>query len=244
MLVGFLLAAACTDATFNLLPEEAKDGGLASAGGGSGGDGGTAGHAAGRGGTMAGHAGADPGPAGAGNDSGFTCGPDGCQCQGDDQCAPPTPSCSPGLHRCVGCRPPWDCPLGKSCEQECLASEACDAQSRTCVPACGPQQPCLSAYLHFCDGMECRECDYKMPNGPWGCDHNLKCVFPGRCVECIASTDCLDNGHPVCNPSTFTCVPCQTDSDCNPGGPSPGFGPSVCDGSGHCVLPPAPPPNP
>jgi hypothetical protein len=51
----------------------------------------------------------------------------------------------------------------------------------------------------------------------------------GKCLECVANTDCKVATKPICNTATNTCAPCQSDAECP-------TDPGVCLDDGHCAA--------
>jgi len=250
--LGAVILAGCADATFDLLPNKADpssdkvgQSGDTSSGDAAGdtGSGGTTstGGTSGNGGFGArGGGGGLSDIAGAGNDA--ACGPSGCMpitctpdqgcCNRNDDCAAPTAYCST-KHRCVSCRPTWDCPQGENCSRECDMGQVCDGATNTCAPACDETRPCSIGVLLVCQRGVCVECDPN-PGSKVGCRNGLKCAPFGQCVQCFSSNDCHDEAKPVCNFDTLECIPCTNDYDCNPSGSA--YGRSCDRETGRCVT--------
>lgn len=198
------------------------------------------------------------------------------QCVSDDAC-PPTQKCLQNQCLSAQCMKDTDCgvgrychPLLRSCETlppkycvdnaDCASiipfvSEACDALTRTCIPACadiGGYGLCLDllgqtqrtvcvdggCYLcgtdSDCPGTRCdpfdRSCEV--------CEGDADCAVPtwhcdsgsGTCMECLDDGQCPS--PKVCDEAGGNrCVDCLRDDDCkDPGRP-------VCSKSKACIPP-------
>jgi len=135
------------------------------------------------------------------------------------------------------------CNVDADCDQD--PYRTCDQTHHTCYDAdggipngdmpelAGPDMFCntsaeCSDEAPICNLQRCRACTDT--NDDQQCmAHNPKtprCNTPtGRCVECLASTDC-GNPTPVCNTTAMTCRKCAAHSECSSG---------VCKDDGTCA---------
>jgi hypothetical protein len=138
----------------------------------------------------------------------------------DVGCTLATPICDTSDEpRCVACLTNTDCPGG-----------VCDPNSNTCVkcrdtaPPGGIDAGCTTP-LNACEGLSaaarCLDCQ----SNP-DCGEGSVCDIPRRtCVDCLPSPDPsdidpgCDDLHPECIPdslTTYRCVECVDDTDCDP----------------------------
>ena len=160
------------------------------------------------------------------------------QCQSSVDCSAPAPACDVATSRCVACLDDSTCAPGRFCNIQshscvgCLDTSQCtDAFNAHCQTDANAPEP------FTCTGcVEERDCSSKDGLGSH-CRTN-----DGRCVECIADTDCA--GSPsttTCSPDG-ACGPCVADADCAglPGRLAclTGIGCVECTNDQHCTIDP------
>ena len=143
-------------------------------------------------------------------------------CTGNPDCPADLPFCVDGT--CRECDTTADCPTTQYCTAD-----------KVCLPGCDSDAQCASLYSgerEFCEltSHTCVTC-LTDPN----CTDNpgtiCELTDPARkytCVDCSPTLGGCTDG--VCDPSTFTCLPCIDDGDCagSDGGP-------YCSESNICV---------
>jgi hypothetical protein len=150
--------------------------------------------------------------------------------------------CGRGTNCCPTCDGP--CPSGQHCCgngecRECCSGAQCP--SRVCCrgSCCAEGQTCegdtCSGCMPQCDGRECGPDDCDGECGP-GCSGTTPiCSDAGRCVECVAASDCPDPDPGQCRTRACvnnTCQPQIADDGSNPRNACPGS--QVCC-SGACA---------
>jgi hypothetical protein len=135
------------------------------------------------------------------------------------------PGCSDSaLQKCVCDKDPYCCNTewDELCVQQ-VAAEGCGL----CPGQCKDAADCKDAAKPICENFACIA----------KCTKNDDCksatkdtcnVASGKCVECLASTDCNDT-KPVCDTTANTCGKCTANADC-----SGKAGKPLCLASGAC----------
>ena len=173
--------------------------------------------------------------AGAACQGGQVCSPAGqcVACFDDSQCAGAT-VCNTSTHICEACRP--------GTHEGCGAQQLCCPNGGGGAPICvntggGPADSCAAcgascdqARSDTCSGRACVCGAANQCGGAFKCKDNGN---PASCVECLANSDCPNNGQCVMN-SCGACDP-SDNRGCNPASATP-FCVSVGGGQTACVA--------